>query len=218
MTHEQRGSSRPENESIRAGLGRPLLDPDEAVTDLWSPHCCFDEPVPRAERLLAARLRASEQTPHPRVAGAAPPRQAQGGSASPSSMASNSRIARSMRQSDAEIETIAARPEQQRRERSLARSQIHGEGGVDHAALADRRSCVVRFTIEPRSWSPVSATAWTLREPQGRRKGLRDTCARPPCARCRWDPVLRCRAGSLFITTREQYSRYYTDDGSVFSS
>ncbi len=46
--------------------------------------------------------------------------------------------------------------------------------------------------------------------------GLRDTCSRPSCARCAWDPVLRARTASFFITTREQHLRYYADDRSVF--
>jgi hypothetical protein len=77
----------------------------------------------RAERLLTARLRRSEQTHHaPRPL---PLRLAkyQRGSASAGAMASDLWIAASMRQSDAEIETIAARPTRPRERWRAACSQ-----------------------------------------------------------------------------------------------
>jgi hypothetical protein len=53
---QQRGSSRPDNESIRAGLGRPLLNPGQKRSrDVASPYCCLNEPArvptPGCERL-----------------------------------------------------------------------------------------------------------------------------------------------------------------------
>jgi len=111
---QQRGSSGPVNESIRAGLGRPLLDHGpEQSRDVASPHCCFDEPArgPSAcsrpgggrlsKRITLLWSRSLRLAKHQR------------GSGSPASMASDSWIAASMQQSDAEIDTIAARPEHQ---------------------------------------------------------------------------------------------------------
>ena len=111
---QHRGSSGPVNESIRAGLGRPLLDHGpEQSRDVASPHCCFDEPArgPSAcsrpgggrlsKRITLLWSRSLRLAKHQR------------GSGSPASMASDSWIAASMQQSDAEIDTIAARPEHQ---------------------------------------------------------------------------------------------------------
>jgi hypothetical protein len=73
---QQRGSSGPENESIRAGLGRPLLDPDGS-SHAMSRRLTAASMTRRAGRALAhARLRTSEQTHHAGVAAVASPRRA----------------------------------------------------------------------------------------------------------------------------------------------
>jgi len=73
---QQRGSSGPVNESIRAGLGRPLLGPDGS-SHATSRRLTAAPMNRRADRALPHGLRrTSEQTHHARGGAVAPPRQA----------------------------------------------------------------------------------------------------------------------------------------------